>query len=694
MRKRAAVFSAALSLLAYHAVPAPAAFPELSSRIVFDMGGTYDYFVGAAAASGGTYLLGSQTLTLAAGGKAAWTTQLSGSWGYATGLAVDNEGNAYVAFSDLSNHLSRLIKYGPDGAAVKTVDLPSEYGIWPEGHGVAADAAAGYVYAAEDVYNSDSGRYVTFTFAYDLNLDLKAAKAYAPQDQQTCSDAAIPSGGVHVDAAGNVYVGGYACKDDYTYRYFALKYAPGLGQPENIFVKDAAFDESPQLKAAGDPAGGLVFIGNELDSSGAAGFSVRRLNAAGAWSEPVFITAFDNWSWPKAVAVDKAGAAYIAGNMKDTWAPAVTKLSSDGAYSWEPQVLQKADEGSLETIYVDAGLNMNIAGYHTWNTDTGFDEFYLETWRQGGNEKYSITGATGPYIAVTGVETEPLVSFVTDSNGGGVSGRSVNFSAVPPDGALGYSLTKSSEATEAGQAAVQLKLGNIPAEYYVTAKCPDCVAEKSSVTFTCCGKLPNDDFKQWDAGWATYPYNTQTSLYKRTIGDVGCALTAFSTAINYYANSDANLGISTTNPKALNDTLLKKTCQKGFDPGHNVQFEVVKDTNVSNGKLMLSKKVDRTVPLTDAAKVTLSEMINDALLANKAPVIAKVYRSKTDPSTKKKTEWSHFVLIVGKCGDKYLISDPGSTTRSAIYPFTAIITDQVTQNTFGPVEGIRIFKKK
>ncbi|MBI5743262.1 MAG: fibronectin type III domain-containing protein [Elusimicrobia bacterium] len=650
MRRHATLLFAALSMVAPSVLQA--AFPELAARAVFDMAGTYDYFVGAAQAPAGIYLLGSQTLTLVSGGKSAWTAQLSGSWGYATALAVDGSGNAYVSFSDLGAKTAQLMKYDAGGNLSGSVSLPySGPGYWPDGYGVAVDA--GNIYAAESVYDQSAGRYKTVTFRYSPELELAGEQEYFPVDQQTCSGAAIPSGGVHISASGEVLVGGYSCKDDYTYRYFMLKYTPGLGQLEGEYLKDAAFDESPQLKAGGDPTGGMVFIGNEIVGDGAAGFSIRRVNGSGVWSEPVFITAFDNWSWPKAVAVDKAGAAYIAGNMKDTWAPAVTKLNADGSSAWNPLILQKPDEGSLETVYVDDDLNMRIAGYHTWNTDSGFDEFYLESWSQGGEEDAAPPAAVTS-LSVTAVSRDTITLAWTapgdDGNTGTAASYDLGYSAagqITTDAEFAAAVRAQdvSVPQAAGSAETFIVKGLSPATtYFFALKTADEAGNISGLSNcvsaeTCVEVAGVPNWKQYDDGMNTW-WDDDYDHTTQKIGALGCLLTAAAQVVKKQGYN--------TDPGELNKTL--KNTPGGFD-GKSVYLPAMVDAITASGVAVQYKK-------TTGTAAQLNSLL-DAGLKNDNPVVLELYSTSRVGRT-------HFVVVTKKCGDAIYINDPGNNnTRVA-----------------------------
>lgn len=226
------------------------------------------------------------------------------------------------------------------------------------------------------------------------------------------------------------------------------------------------------------------------------------------------------------------------------------------------------------------------------------------------------------------------------------SNISINFTiSAYPAGAEGQMLTKSSETTNIqGLADVQLKLGDIPAEYGVTVICPQCVPEYSSVTFTCCGKLPNDHFSQSGVPeWSYDCYNGYTGdcgKNRTTIGWKGCALTALANLINYYARGYPELNISVTNPGMLNEYLNKN---KGYDDKKDVNFKRIFE--YTNGKVSYKARYD----LKDSIKRNdIVNLLNNEIL-NKRPVIAVI---------KKEDGKFHYILVTGKCGDKYIISDP------------------------------------
>lgn len=242
-----------------------------------------------------------------------------------------------------------------------------------------------------------------------------------------------------------------------------------------------------------------------------------------------------------------------------------------------------------------------------------------------------------------------FISFVTDISSNPVSGIKVGFLiSTYPAGSREYELTKPEDVTDSeGKAETQLKLGDIPAEYGVTAKCDVCIP--SSVTFTCCGKLQNDDFKQFDIKWATDTYDNTN----KTIKELGCIVTSLATLINYYIN-EYDLNVATTNPLSLNKYMKENSY---YTSEGKVKWSVVQ--KVSNNQISFVKMVDISTITPVVTTENLIKEINEDLF-NKKPVVLKI-KGFNAPS--------HFVLAVGKCGTRYIISDPGSSQRFLYDPY-------------------------
>ena len=119
----------------------------------------------------------------------------------------------------------------------------------------------------------------------------------------------------------------------------------------------------------------------------------------------------------------------------------------------------------------------------------------------------------------------------------------------------------------------------------------------------------------------------------------------------------------------LTSLLNQKVKPNGFDAKHNLIFNSISYNNVSKGNILYEegKSKNYNVPLTTSSVNAIRESVNNELMDKKVPVIVRVYRSKMvyNERTKiyEKNIAHHYVLMVGKCNDKYIVSDPGSGSR-------------------------------
>jgi hypothetical protein len=370
--------------------------------------------------------------------------------------------------------------------------------------------------------------------------------------------------------------------------------------------------------------------------------------------------------------LDKEGDLYILEHHEF-----ITKYSrKDGSMKW------RFTEGFDNWAFTDVlMIDDNDRIYTIGELENAVNDewFYITRYIQPQETNYIITKSTGDeQIVVVSSYTEPLVSLVTDLSSRPVSGIDIDFViSTYPEGSRGYELTKTRDKTEeGGRASTQLKLGDIPREYGVTAVCNECIP--SSVTFTCCGKLPNDDFKQYDNNWklehydnicSTEPPGTgryrpvyscddpifkqveyQNKKYPFTIWGKGCALTALATLVNYYGKytmePNSPYEFELTNPSKLNLYLKNNT---GYstekDTIGDVIFDRVKD--YTGYYLDYIGGMDVCEDNINCKKIitidNLIGLINRDLYKGR-PIIIKVS--------------GHFMVIIGKCGSKYIVSDP------------------------------------
>ncbi|MBU4445325.1 Ig-like domain-containing protein, partial [bacterium] len=286
----------------------------------------------------------------------------------------------------------------------------------------------------------------------------------------------------------------------------------------------------------------------------------------------------------------------------------------------------------------------------------------------GAKSSITKTAPPEPHLVNINAYSAPLVSLVKDADGNPAENITLIFSISKfPDFAVGQELTKTSEQTNSqGLADVLLQLGNIPAEYGVTAKCETCASETSSVTFTCCGKLPNDNFSQtytptspWNVDcYARHNCNIEP---KTTIGYLGCGPTSLATLINYYSDN-VHATIPRTNPGQLNIYLRGLPNYQGYNVDNDVDFNAIEE--YSNGLAFYIDRYDVDDPYSREALLTMA----DDMILTGSPIMFRI--------------GGHFVLAIGKCGDSYIIADPIGGVERLYNP------DNLNDREFS---GIRIF---
>ena len=182
----------------------------------------------------------------------------------------------------------------------------------------------------------------------------------------------------------------------------------------------------------------------------------------------------------------------------------------------------------------------------------------------------------------------------------------------------------------------------------MTAQCETCAPETSSVTFTCCGKLPNDHFSESGQVWSPLPYarHAPTETYG-TIGYLGCGLTSLATLINYYSNNVSNT-IPVTNPKLLNEYLLNNN---GYNDGNDVKFDTI--DNYSNGRAFFIGRYDLDDPYNKEGLLGMA----DGIIRSGIPMAFWVKR-RTLKSDGTFRFTPHFITVIGKCGNNFIIADP------------------------------------
>ncbi|NLI10039.1 MAG: hypothetical protein GX447_04725 [Elusimicrobia bacterium] len=543
-------------------------------------------------------------------------------------FAIDNSGNVYVGVNvyDSSKNINipYLMKYGANGSLLGKIKFDiNDYESYMEG----------VTYLGESIYVLiNKGAYVGKEIEIkklDLNLNenKRAVEVFTSDFVGQCD--------IGSDKEGRVYISGsISGRDIFVYSYD--------GELNSLFkfIKDPI---SSKMYASGEAVknGGYYLVNNEITQDGQY-FNLHKISDSGeeVWNKFLIYGGKDLYGH----SADETGNYYGVAN---TDSGGFYKLSGlDGAQEY---FVKDENSSMIEDIYADKD---GIYSFGWLKESIGEEYFYLSFYAEAEKSKYAINKAAGDnQIVEVNAMTEPMVSFVT------ISGTTNPAHNIPVDftvsnypfNSTGQMLTKISETTDAnGLADVRLRLGNIPAEYNMTAVCQSCMPEQNSVTFTCCGKLPNDDFKQFDVRWATVAYTNKDN----TISAAGCAISSLATLINYYSEYDNT--ISSTTPKELNE-YLTGLGRRGYERG-NVKWNSIE--TFSNNKIRFVDLIDVSTVSPVVTISDLMEKIDDELLS-KRPVVLRIrgYESPT-----------HFILAVGKCNERYVISDPGSNIRILYNP--------------------------
>jgi len=287
------------------------------------------------------------------------------------------------------------------------------------------------------------------------------------------------------------------------------------------------------------------------------------------------------------------------------------------------------ESGKIYTI----GYIYNVPGY------IDYMDRYIEMVGSG-YKIYKDTTTDVLQIIETGGWSQPYKVYVKDATSKPVSGVRISYEADMP--AISEKFVEFTD--NSGASTNRIKIGDNPLEYYLTAKCWDCVSEQNSVRFSCCGKLKTDEFKQYDIRWATHTYDNTN----KTISEKGCALSILATLLNYYILK-YNINVSTVNPLKLNSYSSEK---RYFTNSGIIKWNVVKSIT-NNLKLLELIDIDDN----NNVDFLINKIDEDLLYRKPVILVIKGFNSPT-----------HFVLAIGRCKENYIISDPGSSERLLYNP--------------------------
>jgi len=574
------------------------------------------------------------------------------------GIGMDMAGNIYVGGWVQSGTTKRLAGYKYSSSLVKLWEYSEPVGSSP--------FIAGETIPTGGMYLIREYRLSPTSLLYISTGGVKLWEKQIPEDYHYYKG---------VDEAGNFYGATWDENNDWAVTINKLGYLDGAVEwslPE-LFSGEA--DD-----ILWDGQGRLYTFGSLMEPVGADGMYVSRYGGdaeAPAAVSDLAVTAVSSnsitlsWTAPGDDGIIGTASAYDL--CYATAGPLVSDTDFDNASQLQGEPVPQA-VGGAETFTI-AGLAPGTTYFFgIKTTDDAGNVSGLSNSPRGITsavpaEKYSLSKSTTSdnQIVVVSSWSAPLVSLVkVFGTTNPASEIQVDFSiSTFPVGATGFALSKSSESTNPqGHADVLLRLGNIPAEYGVTATCNTCEPSASTATFTCCGKLPNDHFSQSGVpAWSPTCYaNNNCQLNPNaTIGWRGCALTSLATLINYY-NSNVYSGIPRTNPGDLNTYLRGLPVPDGYDNKNDVNFYAIE--RYTNNRVSFVDRYDVGISNSEEALLDTA----DGLIRSGIPLIFRVR--------------GHFLLVVGKCGDKFIVSDPAGGQERLYDP------DNPDEREF---EGLRVF---
>ena len=335
------------------------------------------------------------TIKYQSDGRVLWAERYDGpgQWDYAEALAVDASGNVYVTGTSDGGYPGTqddyaTIKYGPDGNEL-WVRRYSGPGSYDDGANDLAVDASGNVYVTGFTWDADPNANYT-TIKYDPDGDTLWVREYYGTGGSDQAQA------LALDASGNVYVTGTSS---------------GIGTSQDIATVKYDTDGNQQWAARYNGPDNDRDVGREVavDASGnvfAYGYSIRldtdeedfatiKYDPDGMelWAR-LYNGPGNDEDYPKALALDAYGNAYVCGNSYDSTTLldyATLKYASNGDLVWTVRYDGPANDTDYGSdLAVDASGNVYVTGGST-GTGTEYDYATIKYSQQTGVE----TGTSG-----------------------------------------------------------------------------------------------------------------------------------------------------------------------------------------------------------------------------------------------------------------------------------------------------------
>lgn len=331
-------------------------------------------------------------------------------------IGVDRSGNVYVTGSSLGTALPDY-----DYATVKYDSAGQEQ--WVRRYGGAGNDSAlamivdasGNVYVTGGVYDPDT------------DYDFVTIKYSAAGEQQWVAIFNGPGNGadagktIAVDGAGNVYVAGYTTAATGDLDYATIKYDSSGNQFWVAYYNVSPNSNDNPAALAVDDSGNVYVTGGSTGQAVTPHFATVKYSSDGMQQWVAEYTGPGNYDDAKAIAIDKAGSAYVTGSSMGAngyFDYATIKYDSFGQQGWVQRYNGTGDNDDFAVaLRLDSATNVIVTGQsygpknldfatvkydsegqQQWTArfDAGFDDFANSVATDGAGNVYVTGGSVSP----------------------------------------------------------------------------------------------------------------------------------------------------------------------------------------------------------------------------------------------------------------------------------------------------------
>jgi uncharacterized delta-60 repeat protein len=298
---------------------------------------------------------------------------------YATAVAVDNSGNAFVTGYGYRGNVVKhadyaTLKYNNSGSLVWDAQYDDRRNGNDEVRAITIDSS-GFIYItgrSEDSLSKNAPKhYDYYTIKYDPNTGKVVwAQRY---DSGLVENAVDEATAIAVDASGNVYVTGRSQGSGTGFDYATIKYnSGGIQQWVKRYNNGNGIDEAAAIVL--DAAGNVYVTGR---SQGATGFDYATIKYDSS-GNLLRVHRYDNSNLAdeaSAIAVDASGNVYVTGRSQGSGTGfdyATVKYDSGGKQLWVQRYDYASGNDEAAAIALDTTGNIYVTG-RSQGSGTGFD---------------------------------------------------------------------------------------------------------------------------------------------------------------------------------------------------------------------------------------------------------------------------------------------------------------------------------